>query len=613
MVSKLTVALISILIGITAVTLYQQDEWKMLTSKGEEESRNGQYDQAKTNFTAALMLVDKPGGDQSKLIESLRNLASLNHHPSQRAYAESLLRRALVVAETDAKASTYKPLLLWELAWLLDWQQRHAECRIARQKALKIWLSSPGPYPPEARICMNTVAKDCAAIGQYSEAERIYQQSMSNRKVNRLCTYTGPHQDTADIYNMAELELSRKNYSSAAEYFKQLGTIGTREAGIALQRIHPELQRAADMYCRAGNYKAAEELYIHALKALENDKSSEHKSEFSCLYSLALLYDVEGKFEIAKPLYKYCFARCKEIDNKYPCYLPEEFSTVIEFLNDTHQTAKEEELVSHNLQLCEDVLGSTHILTTMYLGLRAYQYEEQGRLVQCQQIRERILNNSQKNYGPNSGRACNSLYLLGQLHLRARNLSEAQRYLEQALELDKRGGREFFDGTYIRAALAALYNKQKRPEKVPPLLADTLKNQLHIITVQEEEFGDNSPHLSIELQSCAETYYLVGKYPQAFGLIKRTASLQLSDPSLPPEELVEALTYNAKLLRKMNYSAEAKELEFKAKKVIEQLASKRKLSLSNRLAPNVPKWLMSKAVQNCSTGILCPKNRPTPS
>lgn len=579
MVSKLTLILISIVIGIAAATLYQQDEWSRLTSKGEEESRNGQYDQAKANFTAALILVDKPGGDQSKLIESLRNLASLNHHPSQRAYAESLLRRALVVADTNEKGNTYKPLILWELAWVLDSQQRNADCRFARQQALKIWLSSPGPYPPEARICMNTVAKDYAAIGQYSEAERIYQQSMSNRKVDRLCTYTGPHQDTADIYNMAELELSRKNYSAAAEYFKQLGTIGTLEAGIALERIHPELQRAADMYCRAGNYKAAEELYIHALKALENDKSSEHKSEFSCLYSLALLYDVQGKFDKAKPLYKYCFARCKKIDKRYPCYVPEEFSTISTFLNDTHQAAKEEELVSHNLQLCEDVLGSTHILTTMYLGLRAYQYEEQGRLVQCQQIRERILNNNQKNYGPNSGRACNSLYLLGQLHLRTGNLSEAQRYLEQALELDNKGGREFFDRSHIRTALASLYNKQKRPEKVPPLLADILKNELHIVAVQEEEFGDNSPHLAIELQSCAEIYYLMGKYPQAFGLIKRIATLQLSDPSLPPQELVEALTYHAELLRKMNYIAEAKELDFKAKKVIEQLASKGKTEL----------------------------------
>lgn len=576
MISKLSILLISIVIGFTAVTLYQQDEWNRLTSKGEEESRNGQYDQAKTNFTAALMLVDKPGGDQSKLIESLRNLASLNHHPSQRAYAESLLRRALVVADTNEKGNTYKPLILWELAWVLDSQQRNADCRMARQQALKIWLSSSGPYPLEAEICMNAVAKDYVEIGQYSEAEKIYQQSMSNRKVNRLCTYTGPHEDTADISNMAELELSRKNYSSAAEYFKQLGTNGTSEAGTSLQSIHPDLQRAADMYCRAGNYKAAEELYIHALKALENNKSSEHKSEFSCLYSLALLYDFQGQFDKAKPLYKYCFARCKETDNRYPCYLPEEFSTVARFLNDTNQTAKEEELVSHNLQLCEEVLGSTHIVTTMYLGLRAYQDEEQGRLVQCQQIRERILNNSQKNYGPNSGPVCNSLYLLGELHLRTRNLSEAQRYLEQALELDKKGGREFFDGFNIRKALAVLYTKQKRPEKVPPLLADTLKNQLHIITVQEEEFGDNSPHLSIELQSCAEIYYLMGKYPQAFGLIKRTATLQLSDPSLPPQELFEALTYHAKLLRKMNYIAEAMELEFKATKVIEQLASKLK-------------------------------------
>lgn len=579
MVSKLILTLISIVIGITAATLYQQDEWSRLTSKGKEESRNGQYDQAKANFTAALMLADKPGGDQSKLIESLRNLASLNHHPSQRAYAESLLRRALVVADTSDKGNTYKPLILWELAWVLDSQQRYNDCRIARKQALKIWLNSPGPYPPQAEICMNAVAKDYAAIGNYSEAEQIYQQSISNRQLNRLCTYTGPHQDTTDIYNMAELELSRKNYSSAAEYFKQLGTIGTLEAGIALQRIHPELQRAADIYCRAGNFKAAEELYIHALKALENGKSCQHKSEFSCLYSLALLYDVQGKFEMAKPLYKYCFAQCKKIDKKYPCYLPDEFSSIVRFLKDTNQTTKEEELVNHNLQLCEDVLGSTHILTTIYLGLRAYQYEEQGQFKQSQQILERILSNDKKNYGPNSGRTCNSLYLLGRLHLRTGNLSEAQCYLEQALELDKKGDSDVSDSSHIRTALAALYNKQKRPEKVPPLLADILKNELHIIAVQEEEFGDNSPHLAIELQSCAEIYYLMGKYPQAFGLIKRTASLQLSDPSLPPQELVEALTYHAELLRKMNYVAEAKELEFKAKKITAQLASKGKTEL----------------------------------
>lgn len=579
MISKLSILLISIAIGITAAILYQQDEWSRLTSKGKEEASSGQYDQARATFTAALMLVDKPSGDQLKLIESLRNLADQPHQYSRCANSETLLRRALAVAETEPKANSYKPLILWELAWVLDSQQRNAECRSARQQALKIWQSSPGPYPPEAEICMKAVAKDYAVIGQYSKAEEIYQQSMSNRKLNRLCTYKGPHGDIADKNNLAELALSQKKYTLAAEYFKQEGLESIAVAGNSLHRIHPDLQRAADMYCRSQNYKAAEEIYIHALKALETDKSSEHKSEFSCLYSLALLYDVQGQFDKAKPLYKYCFAQCKEIDNRYPCYLPEEFSNMLRFLNDTHQTATEEELVNHNLQICEIVLGNDHILTTVYLGVKASLYDEQGRFKQCQQILERMLGNNKKIYGPNSERACNSLYLLGLLQLRMGNLTEAQRYLEQALELDKKGHSDASDRAHIRTALAALYNKQKRPEKVPPLLANTLERELHIIAGQEEAFGGNSPHLSIELQSCAEIYYLMGKYPQAFGLIKRTATLQLSDPSLPPHELVEALSYHAGLLRKMNYIAEAKEMEFKAKKVIEQLASKGKTEL----------------------------------
>jgi len=577
MSSKLIVTIVLIAVGIIAAIAYQKDEWSRLTSKANEESYVGHYDQAKIDYVAALKLVDKPDGDKTKLIASLRNLANNNSHGYQTADTEVLLRRALAIAESEPKEKIRsKPLILWELAWVLDRQQRRGECRKARQEALAIWLKGSGPYPTEAEICMNTVAKDYIQIGHFAEAEEIYKQSISNRKINRLCIHSGTNGDLADTSNMAELALSQKNYSLAAELFKKLSSESSLKFGSPLQSVHPDTLRAADMYCRAGDYESAGKLFQHALVAFKKNSTSEHKSEFSCLYSLALIYDMQGEFDKAKPLYEYCFTQEKNVDKKYPVYLPVEYSNMTTFLEDTKQDKKKEELLNHNTQLAESVLGRDHVLTTIFLGNKAWLYEEQGKFEQSQQMYERILFNNTKNFGLKSERVCNSLSILGRINLNHGNLTKAQSYLEQALELDKQEDLGPCDTVSTRKALASVYSKQGKPEKAALLLTDILKNELHILKVQEEEFGGNAPHLSIALENCAETYYLMGKYPQAAGLFTRTAALQESDPSISPDKLVDALTYKARLLGNMHYIAEAKELESKVKTLNQKLAARSK-------------------------------------
>ncbi|MBX9725299.1 MAG: hypothetical protein K2X81_28100, partial [Candidatus Obscuribacterales bacterium] len=61
------------------------DEWSRLTSKGEEESRNGQYDQAKANVVREKgpLTHDNPNYYDQKSEEFAKTLAEFMKNPEQ--------------------------------------------------------------------------------------------------------------------------------------------------------------------------------------------------------------------------------------------------------------------------------------------------------------------------------------------------------------------------------------------------------------------------------------------------------------------------------------------------------------------------------------------------
>ncbi|CAN5313570.1 hypothetical protein BH11CYA1_BH11CYA1_23910 [soil metagenome] len=127
--NKSKLFLSTILIGIVGTaTGCQQDEWNQLISKGKKEAEIGQYELAKADFTAAMLLVDKPGGDQSRLMESLSILAKQDEQLYQSVEAETLWRRALAIAQAEGNNGKVQAAnILWQLSWTLDSQNRKSE------------------------------------------------------------------------------------------------------------------------------------------------------------------------------------------------------------------------------------------------------------------------------------------------------------------------------------------------------------------------------------------------------------------------------------------------------------------------------------------------------
>jgi tetratricopeptide (TPR) repeat protein len=88
-----------------------------------------------------------------------------------------------------------------------------------------------------------------------------------------------------------------------------LADVGTAEnQEKALGSEHPDtaqsLNNLASLYDDQGKYDEAEPLYKQALAIREKALSSEHPDTASSMNNLAWLYDDQGKYDEAEPLYK---------------------------------------------------------------------------------------------------------------------------------------------------------------------------------------------------------------------------------------------------------------------------------------------------------------------
>ena len=246
--------------------------------------------------------------------------------------------------------------------------------------------------------------------------------------------------------------------------------------------------------------------------------NEDHQFAFS-LNQLALLYDSQGKYKVAEPLY----LRSLSIDEKqlgenHP-HVATSLNNLAELYNSQGKYKEAEPLYLRSLSICEKQLGENHPHFATSLSNLAGLYRNQGKYKEAKPLLLRSLSIREKQLGENHPHVATSLHNLAKLYNSQGKYNEAEPLFLRSLSIDeKQLGENHPDVATTLSNLAGLYRNQGKYKEAEPLL-------LRSLSIREKQLGENHPHVATSLHNLAELYRNQGKYNEAEPLYLRSLSI----------------------------------------------------------------------------------------
>jgi len=186
------------------------------------------------------------------------------------------------------------------LAGLYRAQGQYARAEPLYRRSLAIWEKAFGPDHSVVATGLNNLAMLHRAQGQYAEAEPLYKRSLAIREK----AFGPDHPDVAlSLNNLALLYHSQGKYTQAEPLYKRALAIYEKALGLDHPDVASSLNNLAGCTIprrvRAGRA---------ALQTRAGDPGEGPRPESSdvatSLNNLAALYDSQGQYAQAEPLYK---------------------------------------------------------------------------------------------------------------------------------------------------------------------------------------------------------------------------------------------------------------------------------------------------------------------
>nr|NCR06836.1 tetratricopeptide repeat protein [Microcystis aeruginosa LG13-03] len=276
-------------------------------------------------------------------------------------------------------------------------------------------------------------------------------------------------------------------YAIAEPYCQDCLTATRTHLGDNHPHVATSLNNLAALYESQGRYTEAEPLYLEALD-LKKRLGDNHPSVATSLNNLAGLYRSQGRYTEAEPLYL-------EALDLYKRLLGDNHPDVASSLNDLallYQSqgryTEAEPLYLEALDLYKRLLGDNHPHVASSLDNLAHLYESQGRYTEAEPLCLEALDLLERLLGDNRPSVALSLDNLAALYDSQGRYKEAEPLYLEALDLYKRllGDNHPLVATSLNN-LAALYYSQGRYEEAEPLY-------LEAINIFRERLGENHPH-----------------------------------------------------------------------------------------------------------------------
>jgi tetratricopeptide (TPR) repeat protein len=241
--------------------------------------------------------------------------------------------------------------------------------------------------------------------------------------------------------------------------------------------VATSLSRLAGLYDDQGRYSDAEPLYIRALSIREEQLGANHPETATSLNNLAGLYREIGRYSDAEPLYV------------------------------------------RALSISEKQLGSNHPSTAISLNNLAALYRVIGRYNDAEPLYVRSLSIREEKFGSNHPSTATSLNNLALLYRAIGRYIDAEPLYIRSLEINEQqlGTNHPSIATSLNN-LADLYYSIGRYSDAEPLYVRAL-------AIREEQLGANHPSTAVSLNNLADLYESIGRYSDAEPLYVRAISI----------------------------------------------------------------------------------------
>jgi tetratricopeptide (TPR) repeat protein/transcriptional regulator with XRE-family HTH domain len=305
------------------------DVAKILNNLASLYRKKGVYSQAEQYHSNALDIQRQIlREDHPDIAETFNNLGRLYRAQGDYLKAEPRYQEALAIREHAFGLD--HPLVAksrYDLAKLYQYQGKYLQAEELCKQALRIQERTLGKHHPDIANTLDTLAELYLTKDRHAESEQLYQRALSIR-TNALGM---DHPDVALVLNaLGEVYLAQEKFLEARSLIKQSLEIRERTLGQEHPYIAYNLMNMAETFRLEGSFAKTESLrkqalaeairfYRKALAIREKGLNPEHPNIATTLHKLAVLYYVQGHYDLAEPLFSTALAiREKALAQDHP-------------------------------------------------------------------------------------------------------------------------------------------------------------------------------------------------------------------------------------------------------------------------------------------------------
>ncbi len=209
----------------------------------------------------------------------------------------------------------------------------------------------------------------------------------------------------------------------------------------ALGKEHPNvatsLNNLAQLYQDQGSYQKAEPLFVRSLAIREKALGKEHPNVATSLNNLATLYQTQGNYEKAEPLFVRSLAISEKVLGKEHPDVANSLNNLAGLYHAQGSYEKAEPLFVRSLAIREKVLGKEHPDVANSLSNLATLYLEQGNYQKVEALFVRSLAIREKILGKEHPNVANSLNNLAGLYHAQNDITRATDFLRRGLAVQE--------------------------------------------------------------------------------------------------------------------------------------------------------------------------------
>jgi tetratricopeptide (TPR) repeat protein len=302
----------------------------------------------------------------------------------------------------------------------------------------------------------------------------------------------------------------------------------------------------------------------HLKKMIDWYEGNEDLQFASSLHQLAFLYDSQGKYNEAEPLYKRSLSiREKQLGENHPD-VAHSLNNLAVLYYSQGKYNEAEPLYKRSLSIVEKQLGENHPHVATSLNNLASLYSDQEKYEEAEPLFLRSLSIREKQLGKNHPDVAQSLNNLAGLYYSQEKYEEAEPLFLRSLSIrEKQLGENHPDVASSLNNLAFLYTSQGKHNEAEPLY-------LRSLSIVEKQLGENHPHVATSLSNLAELYRNQGKYNEAEPLYLRSLAIYEKVYGEDHPEVASSLNNLAFLYNAQGNYAEAKKLSQQALTIRQQ-------------------------------------------